>query len=892
MMDQTFPEIEDCTIRAGYRTAAGMRQAFQRRWTTSNSVYAPGYIPPVACYRMRGSVFTIALRETDLPLLAGKDTETVKRHLSLIVAARCNIPGAAAELDAKCKALFQERRRCDQNVKLTENRFLVTSLSEEPGSDEQISSKGAMLARLYREGFPVPDFSILTAELYSADSATRERLLTDGLHNLESLTGSSIGSDDEPLLVAIRCAMPFYIPGFMPTYLNTGVTEAVFSILAKWYGRNTAVKIYLNNLKNIYRLLFPNSEYQGEDYSGLSSQSSAAECERAIDCITERINKKEPALLRDPWRQIQFLMKTTHDFFENNQDLLLTFTRGKRQYPSLILQKMVLTVCNEKSYSGILNSRHPRTGRGMLIECAKNIFGEEIMTGTVQSEQNEFFDPSEIQDSFPAVYHFVPLIKRLEKSFASAVTVEFAAETDESLSSFALLQLNPSEMTGRATLVSAMDMYNGGSIAENRLTELIKPYHLRQIISDSIHEDSFSTLKFFSKGVSLLPRTAISAQVYFSAATALEAKRRGEKVCFCKQSFIPSDTIVMGEMDAMISLNPAAIHVITACRGAGIPAFLNLESFGVSLQEQALYNRCGQVMREGDWITVSSKRQEIFLGRATYTPARFQKYLDGERMDLSPREKMVFEIMEKAYRQYRNIIRELKAEQIENINDLIRLVRNGLRSDEQESEKIVNGWYTVNPDYYLQQVLQCEMGAHLEQSMIFDRLSLAHRIDFFKRATKLCRQKGLSGFMAGAFMLGRFLSNLQTVDFWMAFGEEEIRFVLNEWVLFEKYMRVLYEVGERRISRAREKILNEGLGSVRLNPGEMKHFITLKLTGRDLGRVKALSAPKVEQETPAILDYLCQPFGAIYNYDEPWQLEELRRICAQARLTLPDRQSS
>jgi len=885
-MEMIYPEVDHCVIRAGFPTAGGMRQAFRRRSTLEESVHAPGYIPPTAQYCLRGSdtTYSIALRETDLPLLAQRNAAAIDEYVSLVIAARRNLPEAAARLDALAMPLIREKGHYYENLRLIENRFVVPSLTEREHTEASTSSKGAMLITLYRDGYPVPDFSILTSESYTADRSTRERSMLDGIANLEALTECRLSSPRDPLLIAMRCAMPSYIPGFMPTYLNVGATESSFSILERKYGRTVALKVYLNNLQNIHKLLFPESQESG---TPAPSQSSPAEIERTIDRLAAAIRSKEPGLLADPVRQVAFFIQAARDFFRNNRDLLFTFTRGKDQFPSLIMQKMVLTVRDEASYSGMLSSRHPRTGRGMLIECARNIFGEEIMTGTVPPESKEFFDPSEIRDSYPAVTHFVPLLKQLERKFATAVAIEFAAETTGSVNLFALLQLNPSEMTGRATLVSAMDMLHGGIIPVTRITELVKPYHLRQISSDSIHESSFATLRPFAKGVSLLPRSAVTAQAYFSASTALAAKKRGEKVCFCKQGFIPSDTIVMGEMDAMISLTPAAIHVVTACRGAGIPAFLNLESHGVTIRGKSLVNGAGMEIGEGDWITLSSKRQEIYLGRATYTPARFQKYLDGEPIELSPREKLVFEIMVKAFRQYRSLMQELKVEQIENINDLIRLVRNDLRADERKATEIVNAWYAAGPAYYAEQVLQSEMGAHLDQHMIFDRLTTRHRIDFFQRTIARCQERKQCGFSAGAFMLGRFLSNRQPVEFWQALREEEILFALNEWVLFEKYMQVLYEVGERRIGRARDRILNEGLGSLLLNPGDMKVFITLKLAARDLARIGATSGLRIEPETPSILLFLEQPLEAIFPRDLPWELHELRRVCAENGIPLP-----
>jgi hypothetical protein len=47
-----------------------------------------------------------------------------------------------------------------------------------------------------------------------------------------------------------------------------------------------------------------------------------------------------------------------------------------------------------------------------------------------------------------------------------------------------------------------------------------------------------------------------------------------------------------------------------------------------------LVNENNMTIQEGDWITVSSKRHAIYLGKADYKPARFQKYLEGHKLEM------------------------------------------------------------------------------------------------------------------------------------------------------------------------------------------------------------------------------------------------------------------
>ena len=126
-------------------------------------------------------------------------------------------------------------------------------------------------------------------------------------------------------------------------------------------------------------------------------------------------------------------------------------------------------------------------------------------------------------------------------------------------------------------------MHKSGTISRRRVAELIRPYHIKQLTSDTIDQEVFDKLDPFCCGVSVLPRSAVSARVYFTGEAALKAKSMGEKVCLCKTTFVPTDTVVMREMDAIISLTSAAIHVVTICHSLGIPALLSLEKNGVDV---------------------------------------------------------------------------------------------------------------------------------------------------------------------------------------------------------------------------------------------------------------------------------------------------------------------
>ena len=219
------------------------------------------------------------------------------------------------------------------------------------------------------------------------------------------------------------------------------------------------------------------------------------------------------------------------------------------------------------------------------------------MTGTAEAESTAFEDREAIKETFPAVHHFIPTLADMESEFESPVTVEFAVEATARYQLFALLQLNQTGMVGRAALISAVDMHKSGIISRQRVTELVRPYHIKQLTSDTIEVKDLKAANRFCSGVSVLPRSAVSARVYFTAYAALEAKGRGEKVCLCKETFLPTDSAVMREMDAIISLT-----VRRHPCGNDLPEFRHTRTAepAEGWRKSAIRGRPDQRLREGN----------------------------------------------------------------------------------------------------------------------------------------------------------------------------------------------------------------------------------------------------------------------------------------------------
>ena len=882
-------EIRDFRIRGNYFNKRHLLSKSHLRSLKDRKAVPklPGYSPAVVEFELQsGAKGSIAVREIDCPLLLQDDFEKAKIHVSLILRSRQGDSTARRHLSSAVEEHLRMVTGGSEIPQPTESRYVVPCTSCASYSESDISNKGFILLKLRKLGYPVPDFVILTAQAYTDRSKQIEDLVAEAIQQLEILTMQTLGGSEDPLVFAIRCCMPHYLPGVMRTYLNVGVTESTLPSLEKIYGPVAARKIYLNTLKNLCILL------ESEDYGVLVEEIKPdlppEEVDRLVEQLSSIVKRVDRSLVEDCFSQATFFVKHTYKHFEENQDLLLTLCRGKEHFPSLILQEMICTVRHDDAYAGVISSRHTQTGIGIELQTARNIFGEEIMTGMTEIQSTTFEDQEIIKDSFPAVYHFVPHLAELEREFESPVTIEFAVEATSRYQWFALLQLNETGMAGRAAVISVVDMHKSGAISRKRVTELIRPYHIKQLTSDTIDPDAFNVLNTFCSGVAVLPRSAVSARVYFTEDAALSAKKKGEKVCFCKKTFVPTDTMVMQEMDAIISLTLIAIHVVTICQSLGIPALLSLERDGVSLEPGGrLVNSSGKEIKEGDWITISSRRKALYEGKAKFTPGRLLRYMKGESVQFEEEERDTFSSIAYAYRYYLQLARGLKSEQISTLNEVISLVNLELRGASDEARQLVNSWFDDREVLYTEEVLKSDIGDHLSQSTVFEKLTWDRKIRFFKRAVAKCANERISGYEAGAFMLGRFLSPRYPVAFWKCFNPSEIGLLINEWILFEKYMQVLHNVGERKIFQTRKKILREGLNDLNLHPGSVKCLIPLKLSGARLVEVIKSLPDWSDPQCFKVLELLQQPYHQFYNFDAAWSFGELKGMCLEEGLPIP-----
>ena len=873
-------------VRTEYLSARRIHANLESRVSGRRSAASPGYLPPEIDFTTaEGEILTFRVRDFDVRFLDRVASGAALDHATLILRARRGEAASAEELRRRAKSLLDKISARFAEPSLVENDMVIPYTAEGDFTEAAISQKGRILFDLSRRGFSTADFCLLSAETYHRSPAERERHLADAVLNLEILTGRRLENPDDPLLIAVRSALPEYLPGLMPTYLNVGLTPAVFDSLPRRYGESAAARIRLNNRQTILEALDPAAfavvEPDIKPY--LSRERTLELAERLEDLISARA----PRLLTSAFEQLKFFMEKAYAYYEERIDALRNFMTRETCYPAIILQRMVCSVIDEKSYPGVLYSCHPRKGRGVFLQFARTVYGEDLMTGRLQPEERLFLDREETREEFPAIYHFWNRLRQLEDIFQGPVIIEFTGVHG----TFTILQVNSAELSGAAMLTAVMDLYRDGRIGKERVRELIKPYHIRQIESDAIDPKSLGVLPRLARGVSVLPRAAVTGRVYFSAAEARRAKSEHprENVILAKERFTPQDAVDMPIVGGICSLSPAAIHVVTAAQNLGIPSLLNLEGDGVRIDpvKREMLGADGRAVREGDWITISSRWRSLFIGKAVYAPARLLRFMAGEKVELNESEKPRFEQLARDYGAFREILEGVDPAEFSSLQDLGHALRYGRLRRDEGAAAFINRSFDLNEDRVAEHLLDATLGTHLINLAAFDKLTPERQARLLRAALVLSRERGVSGYEAGAFVLGSLVRPDWPGEFWRKFKPEEIAGLVNEWVLHQKYLNLMDEVDERKVRRMREQILSHGLRPLRINTALVRGFLTLKLSGINLALVSMAVRPSFDSQTKDVLAFLRRPFGEMVDFSDVRAAAALSRLCETEGVPVP-----
>jgi len=505
-----------------------------------------------------------------------------------------------------------------------------------------LGGKGANLAEMTNIGLPVPPGFTITTEVctyYYANNHTYPKNLFEKeipamLARLEKSVGKKFGDPKNPLLVSVRSGARASMPGMMDTILNLGLNDETVEGLAKltnnprfaWDCYRRFVQMYGDvvlglkptNKKEIdpFEAIIETKKHQRgitldtdlttDDLKDLVSQFKHA--------IKERTGKDFPT---NPFEQLRGAISAVFGSWNNERAIVY---RRMNNIPhdwgtACNIQVMAFGNLGESSGTGVAFTRDPATGENVFYgEYLMNAQGEDVVAGIRTP-----LKIAELQKQNPAIYAQLEKIRKtLEKHFRDMMDIEFTIENGK----LYMLQCRVGKRTGFAAIKIALDMKDERLISEKEALLRIEPEQLNQLLRpvfDSAEKkDAIAKGRLMAKGLNAGPGAA-SGRVYFNAADAEAANKRGERVILVRIETSPEDIRGMQAAKGILTARGGMTsHAALVARQMGKVCVAGCGELEIHYEQSAMTIR-GKSFRikEGDYISIDGSTGEVFEGEIT-----------------------------------------------------------------------------------------------------------------------------------------------------------------------------------------------------------------------------------------------------------------------------------
>ncbi|HEY8645317.1 MAG TPA: pyruvate, phosphate dikinase, partial [Gaiellaceae bacterium] len=496
------------------------------------------------------------------------------------------------------------------------------------GGRELLGGKGIGLAEMTQMGVPVPAGFTITTDACRAYLVTRdlpaglEDEVDEHVRRLEERAGKRFGSAEDPLLVSVRSGAAVSMPGMMDTILNLGLNDEAAAGLAV---RTDNARFAYDSYRRLIQMF-------GEVVEGIDGHRF----ESALSSL--KGGRQDTDLSADDLRALVETYKgiyreeTGSDFPTDARDQLLRAVRAvfaswdnpraqvyRRAHEiaddlgtAVSVVQMVFGNKGDRSGTGVAFTRDPSTGEtGLYGEFLANAQGEDVVAGIRTPQPIET-----MRDTLPKAFEqFVDTMRRLEEHYRDMQDIEFTVE-DEQLY---LLQTRSAKRTAAAALKAAVTMVDEGLISREEAVARIDPAQLDQLLHPMI--DPKASLEVAAKGLNASPGAA-SGGIAFDAETAVEHAKSGPVILVSWET-TPDDISGMIAAEGILTVHGGMTsHAAVVARGMGKPCVAGCEELTLGDGTATL---AGQVLHEGDVITIDGGTGRVFIGAVPLVPPQINE---------------------------------------------------------------------------------------------------------------------------------------------------------------------------------------------------------------------------------------------------------------------------
>ncbi len=502
-----------------------------------------------------------------------------------------------------------------------------------------LGGKGANLAEMTRIGVPVPPGFIVTTEACNAYLAEGgkyppgmwEQELA-AMKEVEEQTGKKFGDPTNPLLVSCRSGAKFSMPGMMDTVLNIGLNDETAKGMVDLTGDERFVYDSYRRLVQMFGsvvLGIPDESFEHpmdgyKEKKGIKADTDlTAEDWKAITEKFKMVVREEKGFdfPQDPYEQLR--LATEAVFKSWNGKRAIDYRRAAGIPDDLGTAVNIVTMVfgnmGWNSGTGVAFTRDPATGEKKLYgDYLLNAQGEDVVAGIRNTEKIE-----NLANDLPEAYQlFLDICERLEKHYREMQDVEFTIENGK----LWMLQTRNGKRTAKAEVTIAVEMTDEGLITREEAVLRVTPDQVDTLLHPQFDFDAKEQARnegrLYATGVNASPGAAVG-RVYFDADTAERmAKEESQDVIMVRPFTKPDDVHgMLASKGILTSEGGATSHAAVVARQFGVPCVVGASAIRIDLEKRQM-EVDGQVVGEGDWISVDGTSGEVFLGQiSTMAPS-------------------------------------------------------------------------------------------------------------------------------------------------------------------------------------------------------------------------------------------------------------------------------
>ena len=519
-----------------------------------------------------------------------------------------------------------------------------------------LGGKGANLAEMAKLGIPVPAGLTITTDVctYYYDNEqifpnNLEEELQEALQKVESDMDKKFGDLNDPLLLSIRSGARMSMPGMMETVLNVGLTSKTIPGLIK----------KTNNPRFVYdayrRLIMMYSDVVMEKAAGVEPQEGKG-IRRQLEDILEKFKQSKGYdsdinLSAEDWELISnnfkeciktvFGLSFPDDPYEQlwgGIKAVFQSWNGKRAISyrkieniphewgtAVNVQAMVFGNTGNQSATGVAFTRNPATGINTFYgEWLQNAQGEDVVAGirtphplneATKTSESEHLESLEI--FLPEVYARLDKIRTtLEKHYNDMQDIEFTIEEGK----LWMLQTRTGKRTGGAAIQMAVDMVGEGMINKKTAIMRVAPEQIDELLHPSLNSEEEKKSQLLTRGLPAGPGGSVG-QVVFTADDAESWAKLGETVILVREETSPEDVHGMHVAEGILTAKGGMTsHAALVARGWGKCCIVGCASININFDKKEM-NIDGELIKEGDWISVNGTTGTVYLGQVSLKSA-------------------------------------------------------------------------------------------------------------------------------------------------------------------------------------------------------------------------------------------------------------------------------